>query len=92
MEVAVSFRASFDSNKDVTANALYQMEKVLQKWLQDLIAKTDTEELHSALVKASTANIPTFYFWVLADIYTAREQKQMEERAQAEAEEESVGT
>lgn len=84
MEVAVSFRASFDNNKNVTANALYQMEKVLQNWLENLIAKSDTKELHSALVKASTTNIPTFYFWVLADIHSAKEQALMESLAKGE--------
>lgn len=94
MEVAVSFRVSFDDNKDVTAYDLCQMNEVLEEWLENVTARANTGKLHTKLEKAAGALIPTMYFWVLSDIYSARDQERMEERAKAnaEAEEEGVGT
>ena len=91
MEVAVSFRVNFDNNKDVTADHLYQMDKVLREWLRNVTNNADTNELHKNLEKAAGVLVPNFYLWVTSDIYSARDQEEMEYRAKAEAEE-SVGT
>jgi len=94
VEVAVSFRVSFDDNKDVTANHLYQMDKVLREWVRNATDNGNTRELHEGLEKAAGVKVPHFYLWVTSDIYSTRDQEQMEERAKAnaEAEEEGVGT
>ena len=91
MEVAVSFRAEFDDNKDIIAYDLNEMNKVLEEWLQNVIARANVGKLHTKLEKAAGVMIPTVYFWVLSDLYSDRDRERMEEHAQAEAEE-SVGT
>ena len=95
MEVAVSFRASFDDNKNVTANHLYKMDEVLREWLRNVTDNANTRELHKNLEKAAGVTVPNFYLWVISDIHSTRDQEDMEERAKAEAEAEateSVGT
>ena len=95
MEVAVSFRASFDDNKNVTANHLYKMDEVLREWLRNVTDNANTRELHKNLEKAAGVLVPNFYLWVTSDIYSVRDQEDLEERAKAEAEAEateSVGT
>lgn len=86
MEVAVSFRVSFDDNKDVTANHLYEMDEVLREWLRNVTDNANTGKLHKNLEKAAGVMIPTFYLWVTSDIYSVRDQEDMEERAKAAAE------